>query len=138
MIFSHTGCFGKDWHILFSVLSYKINLIFLPSTINTSFTFSMTRLLIKIQNKLWQGIHKIEGCIMIYLDLKFLCFLSSVMKCRGILSFVSLELSRQVRWSQKCRLQWPLAFLNQVQYSSQYTTLNELLEQTKWSETRWR
>lgn len=68
---------------------------------------------------------------MIYLDLKFLRFLSSVMKCRGILSFVSLELSRQVRWSQKCRLQCPLAFLNQVQYSSQYTTLNELLEQTK-------
>lgn len=138
LFFSHTGCFGKDWHILFSVLSYKINSIFLPSTINPSFTFSMTRLLIKIQNTPGQGIHEIEGCIMMYLYLRFLHFLSSVMKCRGRLSFVWLKLSRRVRWSQKCRLQCPMAFLNQVQYTSQYTTLWKLLEQIKWSKTRWR
>lgn len=138
LIFSNTGWFGKDWHTLFPVLSYKINLIFLPPTINPSFTFSTARLLIKIQNTLWQGIHEIEGCRMIYLYLKFLLFLPSVTKCRVILSFIWFKLSRQVRWSQKCRLRCPVAFLNQVQYNSQCTTLKELLEQIKWSETRWR
>jgi len=36
---------------------------------------------------------------MIYLYLKFLLSLSSVMKCGGILSFIWLKLSRHVRQS---------------------------------------
>lgn len=132
LIFSNTGSLID---ICFS-LSYEIILIFFSLALNPFFTFSVTRLVIKIQNTLWQGIHEIEGCIMIDLYLKVLLFLSSVMKWRSTLRCIWL--SRQVRWSQKCRLQCPVAFLNHMQYTSHYTTLKELLEQRKWSETRWR
>lgn len=131
LIFSHTGYFGKDWH---SVQTYKMSSI-LTSTMYTYFTFSVTRLLNKMQSTLWQNIHETEGCTVTYLYLKFLPFLFSVMKCRGILGFIHLKLSKQVRWSQKSSLQCPVAFLNQVQYNSLYTTFRE---QIKWNETSWR
>lgn len=63
-------------------------------------------------------IHEIEGCIMIYLYLKVLPFLSPAVKCRGI-QFYLIKFRQTGQMVTEMQSKVPCGNLNLVQHTSQ-------------------